>query len=73
MQTFFLILIVFAIAIAGIGIRLVLVKDGEVRGGCAGKNPMLQEEGVTCSFCGAATGEVCREDEVRKEQKTVNV
>ena len=35
---------VLGIALLGMAIRLVLVKDGEVRGGCAGKNPMMQEE-----------------------------
>ncbi len=66
MTSFILILVVFGIAILGIGIRLVLVKDGEVRGGCAGKNPMLQEEGVACNFCGAMPDEQCKSDEVKK-------
>jgi len=33
-------------------VRLFFVKDGEIRGGCAGKNPLLTEEGVACGLCG---------------------
>ncbi len=65
MQNFILILVVFGIAILGIGIRLILVKNGEVRGGCAGKNPLLQEEGVACNFCGALPTEECKDDTVK--------
>tara|TARA_B110000261_G_scaffold114803_1_gene128159 strand:+ start:150 stop:401 length:252 start_codon:yes stop_codon:yes gene_type:complete len=54
---------VLAIALLGMAIRLVLVKDGEVRGGCAGKNPMMQEEGVACNMCGALPAEECKSEE----------
>jgi len=38
-------------------------KNGEVRGGCAGKNPMMQEEGVACTMCGAMPTEECKSEE----------
>ncbi len=44
-------------------VRLFLVKNGEVRGGCAGKNPMMQEEGVACTMCGAMPTEECKSEE----------
>ena len=49
-----LILTLLTIALIGMAVRLFLVKNGEVRGGCAGKNPMMQEEGVACTMCGAS-------------------
>ena len=58
-----LILGVMAIAIIGMAVRLVLVKNGEVRGGCAGKNPMMQEEGVACTVCGAKPSQECLKED----------
>jgi len=49
-----------AIALMGIAIRVIFVKDGEIRGGCAGKNPMMQEEGTACTMCGAMPTEECK-------------
>ena len=53
---------IMAIALGGMAIRLFLVKDGEVRGGCAGKNPMMQEEGTACTMCGAMPTEECKSE-----------
>ena len=58
-----LILAILSIAVVGIAIRLFLVKDGEVRGGCAGKNPMMQKEGVACTTCGAMPTEECKSED----------
>ena len=55
---------VFLIAVLGMAVRVWLVKGAEARGGCAGKNPMLLEEGVACGLCGAKPGEECREDQM---------
>ena len=63
MTQFILIVAVLILALIGMGIRMLLVKNGEMRAGCAGKNPMLQEEGVACGMCGAKPGEVCKSDE----------
>ncbi len=57
-----LIVTILFIALAGMGVRLLLVKDGEVRGGCAGKNPMMQEEGTACTMCGAMPTEECKSE-----------
>lgn len=55
---------VFLIAVLAMAIRVWLIKGAEARGGCAGKNPLLLEEGVACGLCGAKPGEACREDEL---------
>ena len=57
-----LIFSVLAIALVGMAVRLLFIKNGEVRGGCAGKNPMMQEEGVACSMCGALPAEECKSE-----------
>ncbi len=51
------------VALLDMAIRVVLVKDGEVRGGCAGKNPMMQEEGVACTMCGALPAAACKSED----------
>lgn len=61
-----LILVILGIAALGLAVRLIFIKGGEVRAGCAGKNPMLQEEGVACGFCGAKPGDVCLSEEKAK-------
>ncbi len=66
MTQFILIVGILIIALLGMGVRMLLVKNGEMRAGCAGKNPMLQEEGVACGMCGAKPGEVCKSDESEK-------
>ncbi len=60
---FGLILVFMSVAFIGMAIRVFLVKDGEVRGGCAGKNPMMQEEGTACSMCGALPSEECKKED----------
>lgn len=41
-------------------VRLLFVKGGEFRGTCAGNNPMLSQNDVTCGVCGRKPGEECR-------------
>lgn len=52
MMTLLLALGIFALFFVGVGIRLILIKDGEFRGTCASKNPLLQEQGAVCNVCG---------------------
>ena len=51
-----------AIGFAGIAIKLLLKKDGKFAGTCASNNPMLNEEGAPCSFCGAKPDEMCQKE-----------
>lgn len=63
LTTFIIIVAFFALALLGMGVRMFFIKNSEMRAGCAGKNPMLQEEGVACGICGAKPGDACKEDE----------
>lgn len=61
-----LILAVMAIALVGMAVRMFLIKGSTMRGGCAGKNPMMQEEGVACSMCGAMPTETCKKEDKKE-------
>lgn len=52
MTTIILAIAIMGIAFAGFAVRLFFIKDSNVRGGCAGKNPLLAQEGVACGVCG---------------------
>jgi hypothetical protein len=57
LETVFLTVIIGAgamtLAFVLIGIRMVLLKNGEFRGTCSSNNPLLAEKmGGTCSVCG---------------------
>ena len=55
----FLITIAFlALAVAGIAIKIWGKKDGKFAGTCASQNPMLNETGESCGFCGKNTRSV---------------
>jgi hypothetical protein len=58
-----LILSIMAVALIGMAVRLIFIKGAEVRGGCAGKNPMMQEEGVACTVCGAMPTQECKKED----------
>lgn len=55
--------ILLAIGFAGIAIKILLKKNGEFAGTCAGNNPILQEDGVSCSLCGATPDEQCKKED----------
>ena len=52
-----------ALAFAGIAIKLIFKKNGEFAGTCASKNPVLNQEGEPCSFCGALPDEQCKSED----------
>jgi len=49
------------IASAGIGIKILLKKNGKFSGTCASQNPLLNNEGEPCGLCGAMSEEECKE------------
>lgn len=64
MTTILLAISIMGLAFAGFAVRLFFIKDADVRSGCAGRNPLLNEEGVTCTVCGRIpVEEGCGEDE----------
>ena len=48
---------------AGIGIKILLKKNGEFSGTCASQNPFLNKEGEACGFCGAEPDEKCKKED----------
>lgn len=48
------------LAVAGIAIKIWAKKDGEFAGTCASNNPLLNDEGASCSVCGARPEEKCK-------------
>lgn len=53
-----------ALGFAGIAIKILAKKNGEFSGTCASNNPVLNEKGEPCSFCGARPDEQCKKEEV---------
>ncbi|MDG2226848.1 MAG: membrane or secreted protein [Flavobacteriales bacterium] len=51
-----------ALGVLGIAIKIWAKKDGEFAGTCASNNPLLNQEGESCSVCGARPDEMCKED-----------
>lgn len=52
-----------ALAFGGIAIKIWAKKDGKFGGTCASNNPLLNEEGAACGFCGALPDEQCKSDD----------
>jgi len=60
----FLITIGFIVFVfVGIGIKILLKKNGVFDGTCASQNPLLNKEGESCSICGAKPEEKCKNEE----------
>ena len=60
-------LVLFSIGLLGLGVLGIAIKiwakkDGEFAGTCASNNPLLNQEGESCSVCGARPDEMCKED-----------
>jgi len=57
--TIFMLVFVFA----GVGIKLLLKKNGKFSGTCASQSPFLNKEGEACSICGATPEEKCKNED----------
>ena len=62
MPTLVLTIFILLLVIAGIGIRILVLKNGEFRGSCSSNNPYMQKEGVDCPVCGKKPEEICPND-----------
>ncbi|HAW51360.1 MAG TPA: membrane or secreted protein [Flavobacteriales bacterium] len=60
MKVFLLSILLLGLAFAGIAVKILLKKNGQFAGTCASNNPALQEEGLSCSVCGAKPEEKCK-------------
>tara|TARA_B110000090_G_scaffold194107_1_gene228936 strand:+ start:288 stop:455 length:168 start_codon:yes stop_codon:yes gene_type:complete len=52
-----------AFVFAGIGVKILLKKNGKFAGTCASQSPFLNEEGEACGICGASAEEKCKNEE----------
>ena len=52
MKLILITIVLLLLAVAGIAIKLWAKKDGEFAGTCASQNPVLNETGEPCGFCG---------------------
>ncbi|MBT3622108.1 MAG: membrane or secreted protein [Flavobacteriales bacterium] len=48
---------------AGIGIKILLKKNGKFSGTCASQSPFLNKEGEACGLCGASPEEKCKNED----------
>lgn len=63
MAVFLVAAVLLGLGFAGIAVKIWAKKDGEFAGTCASNSPFLNEEGESCSFCGAAPEDKCKKDE----------
>jgi hypothetical protein len=54
------VVVLLALAFAGIAIKIIAKKDGKFSGTCASNSPFLNKEGKPCSYCGALPEEQCK-------------
>ena len=47
---------------AGLGIKILLKKNGNFSGTCASQNPLLNKEDESCGICGAKPEEKCKNE-----------
>lgn len=62
MTTLLLTLIFMLLAFAGIGIKILIKKNGKFSGTCASQNPSLNKDGTPCGFCGKMPDDCENED-----------
>ena len=51
-----------AFVFAGIGVKILLKKNGKFSGTCASQSPFLNNEGEACGICGASPEEKCKNE-----------
>ena len=52
METFLASIIAFIFIFTGMGIKILLKKNGEFAGTCASQNPLINKNGEVCGLCG---------------------
>lgn len=57
MKLFLLTIGLLGLGVLGIAIKLWAKKDGKFAGTCASQNPVLNESGEPCGFCGKPADE----------------
>ena len=68
LTTILLAVLFIGLAIGGLALRIIFVKNGEFRGTCATNNPMLRNQIGECTVCGKKPDEDCKMDEIDPEK-----
>ena len=71
LATLILTFILVSFMVIGVSLRMLLVKGGEYRGGCASNSPFLKNQIGECQVCGAAPGEACMKDDDQEEDTSL--
>jgi len=64
LTVFLITIFMLAFVFAGIGVKILLKKNGKFAGTCASQSPFLNEEGEACGICGATAEEKCKNEEL---------
>tara|TARA_B000000475_G_C15608176_1_gene287775 strand:- start:18 stop:185 length:168 start_codon:yes stop_codon:yes gene_type:complete len=52
-----------AFVFGGIGIKILMKKNGKFSGTCASQSPFLNKDGESCGICGAKPEERCKNED----------
>ena len=63
LTVFLITIFMLAFVFAGIGVKILLKKNGKFAGTCASQSPFLNKEGESCGICGASPEEKCKNEE----------
>jgi len=63
LTVFLITIFMLAFVFAGIGVKILLKKNGKFAGTCASQSPFLNKEGEACGICGASAEEKCKNEE----------
>ena len=63
LTVFLITIFMLAFVFAGIGVKILLKKNGEFSGTCASQSPFLNKEGEACGICGASPEEKCKNED----------
>ena len=63
LTVFLITIFMLAFVFAGIGVKILLKKNGKFSGTCASQSPFLNKEGEACGICGASAEEKCKNEE----------
>jgi len=62
MKTILLAVGILALAIIGFAVKILFKKEGSFSGTCAGNSEFLNNDGASCTVCGARPDERCKDE-----------
>ena len=61
---FIITVFMMAFVFGGIGIKILMKKNGKFSGTCASQSPFLNKDGESCGICGAKPEERCKNEDL---------